>query len=83
MSLVTPTYFRLMLHTVIGWLLLGVVAAASCVGYGLVEVVIWLFRKGRVVLGVLALVGYSITWLVAVWIVVLGPAALILLKPRS
>ena len=83
MSLVAPTYFRPMLHTVIGWLLLGVVATASCVGFGLVEFGIWLFRKGRVAVGVLALVGYSITWLVAVWIVLLGPAALVLMRPRA
>jgi hypothetical protein len=48
----------------------------------LLELGIWLFRKGRRVLGVLVLVAYSITWFVAVWIVLLGLAVLILMKPR-
>jgi hypothetical protein len=83
MYFVTPTYFRPMFESIVGWLLVVVIAAVICVGYGLVEVGIRWLRKGRVVLGVVALVGYLMTWLVAVWIVVLGPAALILMEPRS
>src|ERR1700694_2115328 len=79
MYLVTPTYFRPMLDSFVGLVLLGVFVGTTCVGYGLVEAGIWLFRKGRVALGVLVLVGYSVTWLVAVWIVLLGPAVLILI----
>lgn len=83
MYFVTPTYFRPMFESIVGWLLVSILATAICVGYGLVEVGIWLLRKGRVEPGVVALVGYLITWLVSIWIVVLGPAALILMKPRS
>jgi hypothetical protein len=83
MYFVTPTYFRPMFESIVGWLLVSIFATTTCVAYGLVEVGIWLFRKGRVVLGVLVLVGYSITWLVAASIVLLGPAALILMKPKS
>jgi hypothetical protein len=83
MYVLTPTYFRPMLDNFVGLVLLGILVSTICVGYGLVEAGIWLFRKGRVVLGVLVLVGYSITWFVAMWIVLLGPAALILMKPRS
>jgi len=83
MFLVTPTYFRPMLGNFLGLVLLGILVATVCVGYGLTEAGIWLFGKGRVVLGVLAFVGYSITWLLAVYIVLVGPAALILMKPRA
>jgi hypothetical protein len=83
MSVVTPTYFRPMLDSLVGWVLLGILASAIGVGYGLVELGTWLFRKGRFVLGVLTLVGYCMTWLVAVSIVLLGPAGLILMKPKS
>ncbi len=83
MYFVTPSYFRPMFESIVGWLLVSVLATAICVGYGLVEAGIWWFRKGRVVPGVLVLVCYLLTWLVAVWIVVLGPATLILMKPRS
>jgi hypothetical protein len=83
MYFATPTYFRPMFESIVGWLLMSIFVTSSCVAYGLVEVGIWLFRKARVVLGVLVLVVYSITWLVAVWIVLLGPAALRLMKPPS
>ncbi len=83
MYFVTPTYFRPMFESIVGWLLLSILATTICLAYGLVEVGTWLFRKGRIVLGILVLVGYSITWLMAFSIVLLGPAALILMKPRS
>ena len=83
MHFVTPTYLRPMFESIVGWLLLSIFATTNFAAYGLVEVGIWLFRKGRVVLGVLVLVGSSVTWLVAVSIVLLGPSVLILLKPRS
>jgi len=35
------------------------------------------------VLVVLGVVGYSMIWLVSAWIVLLGPAALILMKPTA
>ena len=83
MFFVTPTYFRPMFESVVGWLLLSSLATTTGAAYGLVVVGLWLFRKGHAVLGVLALVGSFITWLVAFWIVLLGPAALILMKPPS
>ncbi len=83
MYFVTPTYFRPMLDNFVGLVLLGILVATVCVRYGLVEAGSWLFRKGRVVFGVLVFVGYSIAWLVAVSIVLLGPAALILMKARA
>ncbi len=72
-----------MFESVVGWLLLSILATASSVAYGLAEVGVWSFRKGRGVLGVIALVGYSVSLAGAVAIVVFGPAALILMKPRS
>jgi cation transport ATPase len=82
--LLLPTgYLRPMFESIVGWLLLAILAVSICVGYALLEAARRLIRKGPVVLGVLLLVGYSMTWLVAVWIVLLGPAALILMKPRS
>jgi hypothetical protein len=83
MYFVTPTYFRPMLENFVGLLLLGVLLITICADFGLGWAVIRLFRKGRYPLGVMVLVGYLLTWLAAVWIVVLGPAALILMKPRS
>jgi hypothetical protein len=53
------------------------------VGYALLGAAGWLIGKGRVAIGVLLLVGYSMTWFVAFGIVTLGPFALILMKPRS
>jgi hypothetical protein len=79
----TPTYFRPMFESIVGWLLLSILAASISVAYGLAEVGVRLFRKGRIVLGVLVLVGFSITWLIALSIVLLGPTVLILMKPRS
>jgi hypothetical protein len=83
MYFVRPTYFRPMFENFIGLVLLALLVGTLWVGFGLVEASIWLFRRGRVVIGVLALVGYSIAGLVAFSIVLLGPAALILMKPRS
>lgn len=96
MFLVTPRYFRPMFESVVGWLLLGIVVVTIGVGYALLEVGIWLIRratqaggggrrprKGPALLGILVLLGYSITWLFALWTIMLGPAVLILLKPRS
>jgi hypothetical protein len=83
MYFVTPTYFRPMVESVVGWLMLIILSTIVGVGYRLVGAAIWLLREGRVVFGLLVLVGYSVTWLVAVWIVLLGPAALFLLEPRS
>jgi hypothetical protein len=83
MYFVTPSYFRPLFENLVGWLLVSVLATAICVGYGLVEAAIWLFGKGRVVPAVLLLVAYLLGWLVSVWIVLLGPAALILLSPRK
>ncbi len=72
-----------MFENFVGWLLVIMLASAICVGYGLVEAAIWWLQKGRVVPGVLLLVAYSLGWLVSVWIVLVGPAALILLAPRK
>lgn len=83
MFIVTPNYVRPMRESLVGWLLLSFLATTICVAYGLVEVAAWLFRRGRVGLGVLVLVIYSISWLAAVSIILLGPAAVILMKPRS
>ena len=83
MLFVTPTYFRPMFESIVGWLLLSVLAITIAVTSGLAEVGIRLFRKGRVLLGVVTLVGCSLTWLAATWIVLVGPAALILMKPPT
>ncbi len=83
MYVVTPTYFRPMFESVVGWLLVSILATASFMAYALAEVGIWSFRKGRDVLAVIAMVGYSVSLAFAVAIVVFGPAALILMKPRS
>jgi hypothetical protein len=83
MYVVTPTYFRPLFESIVGWLLLSLLATAICVDYALGEAVVWLFRSSRAMFGILVLVGYSITWLVALWVVTLGPAALILMKPKS
>jgi hypothetical protein len=80
MYFVTPTYFRPMLDNFIGLVLLGILVVTLCFDYALGEAVIWLFRQSRLALGVLVLAGYSIGWLVSVWIVLLGPAKLILMK---
>lgn len=83
MYVLTPTYFRPMVGTVVGWVLLTVLATIVGVSYRLAGVAISLLRNARAVLAAVALVGFSITWLVAVSIALLGPAALILMKPRS
>jgi hypothetical protein len=82
--LLLPTgYLRPMFESIVGWLLLGILAVTICVGYGLLEAASRLIRKGPVAVGVLLLVFYFMTWCVAFLIVTLGPVALILMKPRS
>jgi len=83
MYIVTPTYFRPMVGSVVGWVLLSVFATMVFVGYRLAELGISLLGKARLALAVVVLAGFSITWLVAIWIVLLGPSVLILMKPRS
>jgi hypothetical protein len=83
MFLVTPRYFRPLFEGSIGLLLLGTLVATMCVGYALLQASARLFRKGRAALGVLLLAVYTMFWGVAFWIVMLGPAVLILMKPRS
>lgn len=78
----TPTYFRPMLGSVVGWLLLSVFATTVFICNALAQDAISLFRKSRAVLGGAAVVGVCVTWLVSAGIVVLGPAALILMRPR-
>ena len=82
MFVITPTYFRPMFTSVVGWILLSVSATAVFVSYKLAEAAIWLFQRARAVLAVVALVGFSVTWLAAVSIVLLGPSVLILMRPR-
>jgi len=62
---------------------LGALVVTICANYGLAWAVVRLLRRGRGVLVVLGVVGYSMTWLVSAGIVLLGPAALILMKPTS
>jgi hypothetical protein len=80
MYFVARTYFRHMYDTYSGWALLGILFIATCVDFWLVDVAISMSRRGRDAIGILALVGYTIAWLVAFWIVLLGPAALLLLR---
>lgn len=80
---VTPTYFRPMFENVVSLVLLGLLVAAVGAGYVLLSVAAGLFRKGSAALGVLLLAIYSVFWGFALWIVLIGPAVLILLKPRS
>ncbi len=83
MYFVTPTYFRPMLGSLVGWIMLAILATSVCVSYGLVEAAISVLRKGRVGLGILLLVFCSVTWLVAAWVALLGPEALSLMKPKA
>jgi hypothetical protein len=83
MFLATPRYFRPVFETIVGLLLLGILVATMCVGYALLQAAARLFRKGSAALGVLLLAVYTMLWGFAVWIVMLGPAVLILMKPRS
>jgi hypothetical protein len=81
MWLVTPTYFRPMYTSLVGWVLLAALATLTVGGYALIEFAIRLARRGHVALGVVTAVVYSLIGpFLAVWIVLLGPAALILMS---
>src|SRR4029077_9066900 len=81
MWLVTPTYFRPMYTSLVGFVLLGVLATMTVGGYAFIEFAVWLARRGHVVVGVLVGVAYGVMGpFRAMWLVLLGPAALILMS---
>ncbi len=61
MYVVTPTYFRPMFESVVGWLLVSILATASFMAYALAEVGIWSFRKGRLLRLTLTATTYRLT----------------------
>jgi hypothetical protein len=82
MSLVTPTYFRPMFENFIGLLMLAVVGVLSAAGlvlatWGLADVGAQRQRRGWVKVAV-GLAGFALPALI---IVIIGPAALILMMP--
>jgi len=83
MFFVTPTYFRPMFENVVSLVLLGLFFAAIGAGYVLLRFAAGLFLKGSAALGVLLLAVYTMFWGLALWIVLIGPAVLSLLQPRS
>ena len=83
MFLVAPGYFRPVFETTVSWFLLGVLVATMGVGFALLQAAAGLIRNGRAPVGLLLLAVYTMFWGLALWIVMLGPALLILMKPRS
>lgn len=84
MFFVTPTYFRPMLGSVVGLILLFVAANLTGLGVflGLAAVSTVERRKTRLG-GALLILQVLFCWLPALAIVLLGPAALILMHPRT
>lgn len=85
MAVVTPVYFRPMLFEPLGiaMLALGVIIVGA--GFALTEVGGRLMRRGRggLVAGIALMCALVLVDFVALWIVLLGPAVLILLSPRA
>lgn len=83
MFFVTPTYFRPMFENVVSLVLLGILVGAVGAGYAVLRVAVRLFRNRSGGFGFLVLAVYAMFWGFALWIVLIGPAILILLQPRS
>jgi hypothetical protein len=85
MFVVTPTYFRPMWSSSLGIGLLvgGLVLVGG--GYGATELAVrWMKRGGwRLGLGITVIVVAYFVQFVTLWIILLGPALLILLSPRQ
>ena len=79
----TPTYFRPIFESSVGLLLLGVLVGAIGAGYPVLRLAVRLFRNRSGGLGFLVLAVYAMFWGFALWIVLIGPAILTLLQPRS
>ena len=83
MFFLTPTYFRPIFESSVGFLLLGILVVAIGAGYAVLRVAVRLFRNRSGGFGFLVLAVYAMFWGFALWIVLIGPAVLILLQPRS
>ena len=85
MAIITPTYFEPMFASVVGWLMLAV--GATIVGGGAVVsllAVTWMKRGGGfMAAGIVVLIVVFLAQFFTLWIVLLGPALLILLRPAN
>ena len=84
MFFVSPTYWTPMVQEPVGVFLLGIGVVLVAAGYGATYLAVRLLRAGRVAWVFLVVV--ATTFLLtfpALWVVLLGPALLILLQPRT
>lgn len=85
MAIITPTYFEPMFTSVVGWLMLAV--GATIVGGGAVLSLLavnWMKRGGGfMAAGIVVVIVIFLAQFFTLWIVLLGPALLILLRPAN
>ena len=82
MIIVTPGYFQPMVHEPLGLLLLSLGIVVFAAGCGASYLAVRMVRTGRPLWAVL--IAVAITFLVTfpvLWVVLLGPAILILMRP--
>ena len=77
-GLITPTYFRPMVTSQVGFALLAVGATCVAGGYGLMELAIRLMKRRHLLVAVMAAVLSLLIEFFTVWIILLGPALIIL-----
>ena len=84
MAVVSPGYFRPMLFAPLGIAMLAAGVIVVAAGLALTEVMGRLISRGggRLVAGIALMCGLVLLQFIALWIVLLGPAALILMNPR-
>ena len=81
MFVFAPSYTGVLVRSAVGFVALLLAVAVMACGYALTEVAIRMWRKGRVGLGALVAVA-SLVFLAfpALWLVLLGPALVILIQ---
>lgn len=80
-SFITPTYMASLFHDPVGWLLLGVAGVVLAAGGGITFLAIRMLRAGRPLVTIALLLASTIVCAFpALWLVLLGPAIVIVLK---
>jgi hypothetical protein len=80
-----PEYWQPMHSTVLGWVLLFVAVNVVGISIGLTELGRRMMRRGGgwLAAGLMMLVATFLVQFIAIWLVMLGPAVIILLRPTK